>query len=121
MVSSSYTFIGSNNPKTILGMAAMIAGLALLGKSWISSLPEPVSTEFAKATVLSLEKKSMKSTGKLGNTSTTHYMFAELELEDGNTFHTLVPRPYPNVGQSVPVKVTKYDDGTAQAAVISEL
>ena len=121
MVNSSYTFIGSHNPKTILTMAALLAAMGFFAKSWITNLPEPVSTELTKATVVSLEKKSMKSSGKCGNTSNTQYMFAELELENGKTFRTFVPRPYPQVGQQLPVKITKYNDGTEQAAAISEL
>ena len=121
MLSANYSFIGSNNPKTILVMAAMLAGLALFAKSWLSNLPQPVSTEFTKATVVSLEKKSLKSTGKYGNTGNTHYMLAELELESGKTFRTFVPRPYPQIGQKLSVKLTIYDDGTEEATAIAEL
>ena len=120
MVSSNYSYIGSRNPKTILVLAAMLAGLAMFAKAWISDLPEPVSTERAEATVLSVEKKSFKTNGKYGTSSNTQYMFAELELDNGKTFRTMVPRPYPKVGAKLPVQITKYDDGSEQATTLSE-
>ena len=121
MLGSSHSFIGSKNPITILVLAGLIGGFAMLGKSWLATLPEPVSTEFATAKVVSLEKKSMKSTGKTGISNTTAYMFAVLELENGKTVRTFVPQPYPRVGEELQVKLTTYDDGSQQAAAIREL
>lgn len=121
MLASSSSYIGSKNPVTILVMVALIGGFAVFAKSWVGNLPEPVSTEFAKAKVVALEKKSMKSIGKTGINNTTSYMFAVLELANGKTFRTFVPQPYPRIGEELQVKVTTFDDGSQQAAAIREL
>lgn len=110
--------LGSRNPLTIIVTALLFLGGALLAKHWIDSLPEVVNETLTTAEVISVEKKQMKYTDKVGNNMVNNIGIAKLKLDNGKTFTSTVNQPYPSPGERVPVRVTRFDDGSVSAAAM---
>ncbi len=109
-------YIGSNNPITIIVLAALLLGAAIIAKSWIAAQPEVIGEDVTAAIVLSITDKEAEYRDKVGNKNTISLAIAKLQLADGKTFTTSIPKPYPMPGDRVSVKVLEYSDGSKAAS-----
>ncbi|MEM7467065.1 MAG: hypothetical protein AAF387_09290 [Pseudomonadota bacterium] len=115
---STPAYMGTRNPKTIIVMFGIVFLVFMWAKSWMNNLPEPIESQNATATVISLDKRALKSRDRFGNTNSTPFVIADLELADGRTFKSSVFKPYPSVGEKLEIRVTKYSDGSEEAALV---